>query len=107
MTNPVTNKEIWYYEIVIKPFTQQVYPSLRPARLVGYDGISPGPTIIVPRGTEAVVRFINQGDRESSIHLHGSPSRAPFDGWAEDLIMQGEYKGMTSIIAILLSSSLV
>ncbi|EUC30577.1 hypothetical protein COCCADRAFT_103567 [Bipolaris zeicola 26-R-13] len=69
-----------------------VYPSLRPARLVGYDGISPGPTIIVPRGTESVVRFVNQGDRESSIHLHGSPSRAPFDGWAEDLIQQGQYK---------------
>lgn len=47
----------------------------------------------MPRGTEAVVRFINQGDRESSIHLHGSPSRAPFDGWAEDLTMPGQYKG--------------
>ncbi|OAL50901.1 Cupredoxin [Pyrenochaeta sp. DS3sAY3a] len=76
----------------IKPFTQQVFPNLQPARLVGYNGSSPGPTIIVPRGTESVVRFLNNGDRENSVHLHGSPSRAPFDGWAEDLTFPGEYK---------------
>jgi bilirubin oxidase len=90
--NPVTNKEIWYYELDIKPYTQQVYPGKKPARLVGYNGTSPGPTIIVPRGVESVVRFVNHGDRESSVHLHGSPSRAPFDGWAEDLILPGQYK---------------
>jgi FtsP/CotA-like multicopper oxidase with cupredoxin domain len=88
----VTNKEIWYYELDIKPYTQQIYPGKTAARLVGYNGTSPGPTIIVPRGTETVVRFVNHGDRESSIHLHGSPSRAPFDGWADDLIMPGQYK---------------
>ncbi|KAJ4344687.1 uncharacterized protein N0V89_012431 [Didymosphaeria variabile] len=94
--NPVTNKEIWYYvgalEFEIKPFNQQVYPKLKPARLVGYDGKSPGPTIIVPKGTESVVRFVNSADRENSVHLHGSPSRAPFDGWAADITNPGEYK---------------
>ncbi|KAK7184048.1 multicopper oxidase [Paraphaeosphaeria sporulosa] len=92
ITNPVTQKEIWYYEFEIKPFTQQVYPKLKPARLVGYDGKSPGPTIIIPKGTESVVRFVNNADRENSVHLHGSPSRAPFDGWAADLTNRGEYK---------------
>ncbi|PVI06720.1 Cupredoxin [Periconia macrospinosa] len=92
MTNPVTGKEMWYYEMEIRPFTQQVYPTLRPARLVGYNGISPGPTIIVPRGTESVVRFVNNADKENSVHLHGSPSRAPFDGWADDLTFPGQYK---------------
>lgn len=76
----------------IKPFNQQVYPGKQPARLVGYDGISPGPTIIVPRGTESVVRFVNHANAENSVHLHGSPSRAPFDGWAEDITNPGEYK---------------
>ncbi|CAI6341892.1 unnamed protein product [Periconia digitata] len=92
ITNPVTGKEIWYYELEIKPFTQQIYPNLKAARLVGYNGTSPGPTIIVPKGQESVVRFINNGDRESSVHLHGSPSRAPFDGWAEDEMFPGQYK---------------
>ncbi|KAI0401029.1 Cupredoxin [Xylaria palmicola] len=90
--NPVTGKDIWYYEIEEKPFQKQVYPNLLPATLIGYDGISPGPTIMVPRGTESVVRFVNNGIRETSVHLHGSPSRAPFDGWASDTTDVGQYK---------------
>lgn len=88
----MTGKDIQYYEIVIKAFTQQVYPNLGPARLVGYDGISPGPTFVVPRGTEVIVRFINNATAANSVHLHGSPSRAPFDGWAEDTTSPGQYK---------------
>lgn len=76
----------------IKQYTQQVYPNLRAATLVGYDGISPGPTIIIPRGTESIVRFANNAPMENSVHLHGSYSRAPFDGWAEDITLPGEYK---------------
>ena len=76
----------------IKPFTKSVYPNLRSARLVGYDGISPGSTIIIPRGAESIVRFINNADMENSVHLHGSYSRAPFDGWAEDVTNPGENK---------------
>ncbi|KAF6794167.1 bilirubin oxidase [Colletotrichum sojae] len=90
--SPVTGKEIWYYELEIKPFSQSVYPNLRPATLVGYDGMSPGPTLIIPRGTESVVRFINNANAENSVHLHGSYSRAAFDGWAEDVTKPGEYK---------------
>ncbi|KFA69797.1 hypothetical protein S40285_02429 [Stachybotrys chlorohalonatus IBT 40285] len=90
--NPVTGQDIQYYEIEIKPFQQQVYPDLGPADLVGYDGMSPGPTIVVPRGTETVVRFINNAELPNSVHLHGSYSRAAFDGWAEDTTQPGEYK---------------
>lgn len=46
----------------------------------------------MPRGVETFVRFINKATIESSIHLHGSPSRAPWDGWAEDVIHPGQYK---------------
>ncbi|RWA06493.1 hypothetical protein EKO27_g8612 [Xylaria grammica] len=78
--NPVTGKDIWYFEIEEKFFQQR------------YDGMSPGPTFIIPRGTESVVRFVNSGQRATSVHLHGSPSRAPFDGWAADTTEVGEYK---------------
>lgn len=47
---------------------------------------------MMEKGREAVVRFINKSSRKSAIHLHGSYSRAPFDGWAEDTISPGEYK---------------
>lgn len=72
--NKTTDQWIDYYEIEVKPFFQQVYPGLKPARLVGYDGQSPGPTFHMERGREAVVRFINQGDNDLSVHLHGSYS---------------------------------
>jgi bilirubin oxidase len=90
--NPVTGKDIWYYELEEKSFQKQIYPNLRPTTFVGYDGIAPGPTFQVPVGTETVVRIINSAQLETSVHLHGSPSRAPFDGWAEDLTFPGQYK---------------
>jgi bilirubin oxidase len=44
------------------------------------------------RGREAVVRFTNSASRPASIHLHGSYSRAPWDGWAEDVTNPGQFK---------------
>lgn len=61
-----------YYEVNIHPLDQQVYPNLGKTRLIGYDGVSPGPTFQMTKGREAVVRFINHADRANSVHLHGS-----------------------------------
>lgn len=74
-TNSTTGQIINYYEVDIKPFQQQVYSNLGKANLVGYDGISPGPTFRMEKGQEAVVRFINHGTLNSSVHLHGSYSK--------------------------------
>ncbi|KAI4953928.1 hypothetical protein J4E91_002777 [Alternaria rosae] len=90
--NETTGNEIDFYEVDVKPFTQQVYPGLKPANLVGYDGVSPGPTFRMTKGREAIVRFKNHGPKDLSVHLHGSYSRAPFDGWAEDTTKNGQYK---------------
>ncbi|EGO54887.1 bilirubin oxidase precursor [Neurospora tetrasperma FGSC 2508] len=92
IVNPITGKNILYYEVEIKEFQSQVYPDRGPATLWGYDGISPGPTFIVEKGTETVVRFVNNARLANSVHLHGSYSRAPFDGWAEDITPPGWYK---------------
>lgn len=70
----------------------QVYPDLGKTTWVGYDGVVPGPTFHMTKGREAVVRFINNGVRATSVHLHGSYSRAPFDGWANDTTEVGQYK---------------
>jgi bilirubin oxidase len=91
-TNPANGRQMEYYEIEIKPFSKQVYPGLAEAEFVGYDGIAPGPTIKVPRGVETVVRFVNNAPNNNSVHLHGSYSRAAFDGWAEDMTETGHYK---------------
>jgi FtsP/CotA-like multicopper oxidase with cupredoxin domain len=68
-----------YYEVKIQNYTSQVYPELGPAAMVGYDGISPGPTFVVKQGRETVVRFINIGnDKPTATHLHGSYSKDLF-----------------------------
>jgi hypothetical protein len=84
----------------------------RGTRLMGYDGIAPGPTQIQPAGHEAVVRFNNKLNgtffatgmepcvggasgrtgRPTSVHFHGSASLATYDGWAEDTSCDGESK---------------
>lgn len=74
MTNPVTNKPIDYYEINILPLSKQIYPNKKPAALQGYDGIAPGPTFLIDKNIETVVRFTNNVTTDSAIHLHGSPS---------------------------------
>lgn len=35
---------------------------------------------------------IATADQPAVLHLHGSYSRAVWDGWAEDLIQPGQYK---------------
>lgn len=91
-TNETTGQSIDFYEITVQKFDKQTYPNLGTTSYTGYNGIAPGPTIKVKKGREAVVRFINNSDRPSSIHLHGSYSRTAFDGWAEDVTKTGEYK---------------
>ncbi len=91
-TNSTTGQRIDFYNINIKKFQRQIYPNLGPANLVGYEGTYPGPSFRIQRGVETVVRFNNGNDRPSVIHLHGSPSRAVFDGFAEDEILPGQYK---------------
>lgn len=56
------------------------------------DGIYPGPTYIIPRGTETVIRFWNKGTENSTVHLHGSNSHSVWDGWANDEIPVNTYK---------------
>ncbi|CAI6337125.1 unnamed protein product [Periconia digitata] len=81
-----------YYEIDIKPVDVQIYPGLGKTHLVGYNGGVPGPTFRMQKGREAVVRFVNHATLANSVHLHGSYSRAPFDGWADDITKPGQYK---------------
>jgi bilirubin oxidase len=70
-----------YYEVTITNFSTVVYPELQPTKLVGYNGVTPGQTFMMTKGTEAVVRFKNQREdafaKATSVHLHGSSSESP------------------------------
>ncbi|KAF8460523.1 Cupredoxin [Kalaharituber pfeilii] len=89
---PTRGNPIDFYEVSITPFKKQLWPGLEATKLVGYNGIYPGPTIKATRGREIVLRVVNQGDANAAVHLHGSATVAPFDGWASDLIAINEYK---------------
>nr|POE77559.1 bilirubin oxidase [Quercus suber] len=91
-TETKDGRTINYYSSTIQPFTSQVYPNLGPAHLVGYNGTSPGPTYIVERNTETIIRYLNNGEETAAVHLHGSYTHAAWDGWAADEIPVGSYK---------------
>ncbi|KAH7385947.1 bilirubin oxidase [Pyrenochaeta sp. MPI-SDFR-AT-0127] len=90
--NSTTGAIIDYYEVDVKSAKKSIYPNLPAADVVGYDGLQPGPTFVMRKGREAVVRFTNNGPTNSSVHVHGQYNRAPFDGWAADYADPGQYK---------------
>ena len=55
-----TNTTIDFFQLNISSFQTQIYPDLGRTRLVGYNGISPGPTFRIQRGRQSVVRVVNQ-----------------------------------------------
>lgn len=85
-------RTVQFYSATIEPFTQQVYPNLGPANLVGYNGTAPGPTYMIKKGTETIIRYLNKGEVTASIHLHGSYTHATWDGWASDELEPGQWK---------------
>ena len=83
-----------YYEIAIQSATVEFLPG-RNTEIWGYNGIFPGPTIKQRKNRQSVVRFINNLDTPTSVHLHGMASQPQYDGYAEDLIALGYYKDYT------------
>lgn len=81
-----------YYEIDLKNTTRQIWPDRAATKLTAYDGEIPGPIFVMQQGREAVIRFTNHGPYNMSVHVHGQYNRAPFDGWAADYALPGQYK---------------
>ncbi|HKH11464.1 MAG TPA: multicopper oxidase family protein [Rubrobacter sp.] len=90
-----------YYQITMRANKVPILPGFPKTEIWGYNGITPGPTIKVMQGREAVVRQINRLPRRhpslgyeswTSVHLHGSASLPQYDGYAEDVTYPGEFK---------------
>ncbi|MBJ7453291.1 MAG: multicopper oxidase domain-containing protein, partial [Blastococcus sp.] len=89
-----------FFSIEQRPFGAQIIPGLT-TRMWGYNGQFPGPTIRATRNVPIVVRQSNLLPAShptlgyvpaTSTHLHGSPSRPQYDGYASDLTRPGQYK---------------
>ena len=90
-----------FYNITMQAQKVQILPSGYPATTIyGYNGITPGPTIVARRGEPIVVRQINNLPKTAqfnyptwtSVHLHGSASLPQYDGYASDVTNPGQYK---------------
>ncbi|KAH9825623.1 Multicopper oxidase [Teratosphaeria destructans] len=91
-TQTIGGRTIQFYSSTVEPFTKQIYPNLGPAHLVGYNGTVPGPTYIIEKDTETIIRYLNKGETTSSVHLHGSYTHSVWDGWADDELDVGQWK---------------
>ncbi|KAK5126555.1 hypothetical protein LTR85_009489 [Meristemomyces frigidus] len=91
-TETVDGRTVQFYSVSIEPYTKQVYPNLGPAHLVGYNATSPGATFYVPKDTETIIRYLNNGEETASVHLHGSYTHSAWDGWASDVMQVGQWK---------------
>jgi FtsP/CotA-like multicopper oxidase with cupredoxin domain len=78
----------------------EILPGLQ-TPIWGYDGITPGPTIVVPQGRKTLVRQLCdlpavhptlRYNVWTSTHLHGSASLPEYDGYASDFTNPGEFK---------------
>jgi spore coat protein A len=88
------------HRIFIREAKAEILPGYQ-TTVWAYNGIVPGPTIVVQQGQKAKVRFINQLPLKhpvlkytpwTSVHLHGSASLPEFDGYASDITYPGQYK---------------
>jgi len=78
-----------FYRIVQRPADVQILPGLT-TRIWGYNGITPGPTIVAHQGRSAVVTQVNHLGIETTTHLHGADVAPQFDGPPLRLVEPGE-----------------
>lgn len=90
--DPTTGIPIDYFELDVRPFQHRFFPDLSDTQMIGFNGTFPGPTFQIERGRQSVVRVINHGHDDMVMHLHGSYTRSPWDGWALDSISPGQEK---------------
>ena len=89
-----------YYQLWQMEKPVEIIPGYK-TPIYGYNGITPGPTIVAQRGRPAVVQQINNLPQKhrtlgytpwTSTHLHGSASLPEYDGYASDVTQPGQWK---------------
>ncbi|MBW4592489.1 MAG: multicopper oxidase family protein [Brasilonema angustatum HA4187-MV1] len=90
--NPVRSDSTTdYYQIKMQKGQVDILPG-RTTEVWGYNGIFPGPIIKQRANRVSTVRFINNLDVNTSVHLHGMTSSPQYDGYTLDFISPGYYK---------------
>jgi len=79
------------YEITQQNATVEIIPGFQ-TDILGYNGMTPGPTILADSDQEIIVRQINNTDVQTTTHLHGGHMPAGFDGHPLDFVNPGTFK---------------
>ena len=66
------------FELRIAPVTKEIGDTN--VRMLAYNGSIPGPTLKVAQGSEILVKAINEGDLEATVHWHGLRLENRYDG---------------------------
>ncbi len=80
-----SDDEADHYEITQREADVAILPG-RTTRIWGYEGISPGPTVIARRGRRTVVTHRNELPVPTVVHLHGGRTAPEHDGFPTDLL---------------------
>ncbi|MBX6766934.1 MAG: multicopper oxidase family protein [Actinomadura rubrobrunea] len=80
-----------FYEMTIREAAVQILPG-RKTRILGYDGMFPGPTVRARAGRRVVIRQRNRLRRDAVVHLHGGLVPPEHDGHPADPIAPGRYR---------------
>ncbi len=98
------------FRVAMREFTTKLHRDLPPARLWGYEGMSPGPTFEMRSGHPAVVEWVNElparhfmpidhelcgaekdkPEVRAIVHVHGAKTRPEHDGYPENWYVPGE-----------------
>ena len=98
--DPADGAKVENYVVTQMAGTAKILPRLS-TPILGYNGIFPGPTIEVERGTKTTLTVKNKLPAThpthghvlaTSTHLHGSASLPQYDGYASDVTMPGFQK---------------
>ena len=99
---PVIPADTPYYEVTSKPLEHFFHTDMKtPAKLWGYNGVYPGPTLKGANGKMSVVRFNNAlptndpveiGLPINVIHRHGGVQAPEDDGYPLDFFNPGTYR---------------
>jgi len=69
------------FELRIAPVIKEIGGNR--VRMLAYNGSIPGPTLKVKQGSQILVRAVNEGDLEATVHWHGLRLENEYDGTHE------------------------
>ena len=78
-----------WYETSMQHGVAEIVPGVK-TPILGYDGLYPGPTYKTRVGQPVVIRYQNQMEEETSIHLHGGHNPAHSDGFPSFFVLPNQ-----------------